>query len=84
MPPQVLAAMGEPIVHHRSPDFKPIYERCLARLREVCRTEQEVLLFASSGTGAFESAVQHLVSPGARHLVVSAGGFGERAAAVPR
>jgi serine---pyruvate transaminase len=78
VPPQVLAAMGEPVVHHRSPDFRPIYERCLARLREVCRTEQEVLLFASSGTGAFESAVQNLVSPGDRHLVVSAGSFGER------
>ena len=32
--------MGEPVVHHRSPDFRPIYERCLARLREVSRTEQ--------------------------------------------
>jgi aspartate aminotransferase-like enzyme len=78
VPPQVLAAMGEPVVHHRSPDFKPIYERCLARLRDVCRTQQDVLLFTSSGTGAFESAVQNLVSPGDRHLVVSAGSFGER------
>ena len=78
VPPQVLAAMGEPVVHHRSPDFKPIYERCLARLRAVCRTEQEVLVFASSGTGAFESAVANLVTPGEPHLVVSAGNFGER------
>jgi aspartate aminotransferase-like enzyme len=78
VPPQVLAAMGEPVVHHRSPDFRPVYERCLARLREVCRTEQEVLLFAASGTGAFESAVANLVSPGDPHLVVSAGNFGER------
>jgi aspartate aminotransferase-like enzyme len=82
VPPEVLAAMAEPVVHHRSPDFKPIYERCLARLREVCRTEQDVLLFTSSGTGAFESAVQNLVSPGEPHLVVSAGNFGERWAAM--
>jgi aspartate aminotransferase-like enzyme len=82
VPPQVLAAMGEPVVHHRSPDFKPIYERCLARLREVCRTEQEVLLFTASGTGAFESAVANLVSPGEPHLVVAAGNFGERWAAM--
>jgi aspartate aminotransferase-like enzyme len=74
--------MGAPVVHHRSPDFKPIYERCLARLREVCRTEQEVLLFTASGTGAFESAVANLVSPGEPHLVVSAGNFGERWAAM--
>jgi aspartate aminotransferase-like enzyme len=78
VPPQVLAALGEPVVHHRSPDFRPIYESCLARLRDVCRTQQDVLLFASSGTGAFESAVQNLVTPGERHLVVSAGSFGER------
>jgi aspartate aminotransferase-like enzyme len=78
VPPQVLAALAEPVVHHRSPDFRPIYERCLARLREVCRTERDVLLFTASGTGAFESAVSNLVSPGESHLVVSAGNFGER------
>jgi aspartate aminotransferase-like enzyme len=82
VPPEVLAAMGAPVVHHRSADFRPIYERCLARLREVCRTESDVLLFTSSGTGAFESAVANLVSPGEPHLVVSAGSFGERWAAM--
>jgi serine---pyruvate transaminase len=84
VPPQVLAALAQPIVHHRSPDFRPIYESCLTRLREVCRTEQEVLLFAASGTGAFESAVQNLVVSGEPHLVVSSGNFGERWAALTR
>jgi aspartate aminotransferase-like enzyme len=78
VPPEVLAAVGAPVVHHRSPDFVPIYERVLARLREVCRTESDVLLFGASGTGAFESAVANLVTPGEPHLVVSAGSFGER------
>jgi serine---pyruvate transaminase len=78
VPPQVLAAMAAPVVHHRSPDFRPVYERCLTRLRDVCRTESDVLLFTASGTGAFESAVVNLVSPGEPHLVVSAGAFGER------
>jgi aspartate aminotransferase-like enzyme len=78
VPPQVLAAMAEPIVHHRSPAFLPVYESCLTRLREVCRTERDVLLLTASGTGAFESAVANLVSPGDPHLVVSAGNFGER------
>jgi aspartate aminotransferase-like enzyme len=82
VPPQVLAALAEPVIHHRSPDFRPVYERCLARLREVCRTKEDVLLFGASGTGAFESAVANLVSPGEPHLVVSAGSFGERWAAV--
>jgi aspartate aminotransferase-like enzyme len=78
VPPEVLAAVGAPVVHHRSPDFRPIYERVLTRLREVCRTESDVLLFGASGTGAFESAVANLVTPGDFHLVVSAGNFGER------
>jgi aspartate aminotransferase-like enzyme len=78
VPPEVLAAVGAPVIHHRSPDFLPVYERVLARLREVCRTESDVLLFGASGTGAFESAVANLVTPGEAHLVVSAGNFGER------
>ena len=82
VPPAVLAALGEPVVHHRSPDFRPVYERCLMRLREVCRTREDVLLFGASGTGAFESAVANLVSPGEPQLVVSAGNFGERWAAL--
>ena len=82
VPPEVLAALAEPVVHHRGRDFREIYERCLARLREVYRTEHDVLLFTSSGTGAFESAVANLTSPGDRALVVSAGSFGERWAAL--
>src|SRR5437868_10430334 len=84
VPPEVLAAMGAPVVHHRSPDFRPIYERCLTRLRDVCRTQSDVLLFTASGTGAFESAVVNLVTPGDPHLVVSAGSFGERWAAMTK
>jgi len=78
VPPEVLAAIAAPVVHHRSPDFRPIYEECLGRLKQVVRTEHDVLLFTASGTGAFESAVANLTSPGDRALVVSAGSFGER------
>ena len=78
VPPEVLAAISQPVVHHRGPDFKPVYERTLARLREVFLTERDVLLFAAAGTGAMESAVANLCSPGERVLVVSAGHFGER------
>jgi len=82
VPPEVLAALAEPIVHHRGRDFREIYERTLARLHEVYRTEHDVLLYTSSGTGAFESAVANLTSPGDRVAVVSAGSFGERWAAM--
>ena len=51
VPPEVLAACALPIVHHRGPDFRLVYERCLVRLKDVFRTENEVLLFAASGTG---------------------------------
>src|SRR5579883_211970 len=78
VPPQVLAAMARPVVHHRSPDFTPVFTSCLERLRRVFRTESEVLVLAASGTGAFESAVANLLSPGERVLSVSAGNFGER------
>ena len=78
VPPQVLAALGEPVLHHRAPDFREVYARVLARLKEVHRTENDVLLFTCSGTGAFESAIVSLCSPGERVLAVSAGSFGER------
>jgi serine---pyruvate transaminase len=82
VPPEVLAALAAPVVHHRSPDFRPVYEQCIERLQQVYRTESDVLLFGASGTGGFETAVANLVSPGERHLVVSAGNFGERWAAM--
>jgi len=84
VPPQVLAALAEPVLHHRAPDFREVYARVLARLKEVHRTESEVLLFTCSGTGAFESAIVNLCSPGERVLAVSAGSFGERWASMAR
>src|SRR5437764_6450546 len=78
VPPEVLAALAEPVVHHRARDYRQIYERCLGRLSEVYRTQNDVLMFTTSGTGAFESAVANLTSPGDRQLVLSAGNFGER------
>ncbi len=81
-PPEVLAAIGQPVIHHRGPDFKKLYAECLDRLREVFHTRSEVLLFGGSGTGAMESAVANLCSPGEPVLVVSAGYFGERWVAI--
>jgi len=84
VPPQVLAAMAAPIVHHRGADFRALYERCLDRLKEAFRTENQVLLFAASGTGGFETAIANLTTRGERVLVVSAGSFGERWAAMAK
>jgi aspartate aminotransferase-like enzyme len=78
VPPAVLAAGAEPIVHHRGPDFRELYARTLQRLKDVYRTEADVLLFTASGTGAMESAVANLTAGGDRVAVVSHGSFGER------
>jgi serine---pyruvate transaminase len=78
VPPEVLAELAKPVIHHRERDFREIYERCLVRLQGVYRTKNDVLMFTTSGTGAFESAVANLTSAGDRQLVLSAGNFGER------
>src|SRR5688572_2227878 len=74
--------MAEPMVHHRGASFRVVYERSLARLRDVFRTDTEVLLFSASGTGAMESAVANLCAAGDRVAVVVAGAFGGRWAAM--
>jgi aspartate aminotransferase-like enzyme len=84
VPPQVLAAMALPIVHHRSPDFRPTYRQVLDRLKEVYKTQGEVLLYTASGTAGLESVVANLTSPGDRVVAVSAGYFGERWADIAR
>ena len=84
VPPEVLRALAEPVLHHRSPDFAEVFALAQERLREVFRTQNEVLVLTSSGTGAFESAVVNLLSPAERVLAVSQGEFGERWQALGR
>jgi serine---pyruvate transaminase len=82
VPPEVLAATAQPMIHHRGPDFRATLARVIVRLKQVFATENEMLTFTSAGTGVMESAVQNLCSPGDRALVVSHGYFGERFAAI--
>jgi serine---pyruvate transaminase len=82
VPPEVLAATAQPMIHHRGPDFRATLARVIKRLKQVFFTENELLTFTSAGTGVMESAVQNLCSPGDRVLVVSHGYFGERFAAI--
>src|SRR5918996_480244 len=78
LPPAVSQAMAQPMLYHRAPAFVPVYARALERLRLVFQTSSDVLLFASSGSGAMESAVANLVRLGEPALVASCGKFGER------
>jgi aspartate aminotransferase-like enzyme len=65
-------------VHHRTEAFRKIMTETLALLKYYYDTQNDVLIFASSGTGAMEGAVANLLSPGERMLVGTAGKFGER------
>jgi aspartate aminotransferase-like enzyme len=78
LPPAVSQVMAEPILYHRAPAFIEVYARCLERLKHVFQTGNDVLAFASSGSGAMESAVANLARPGEPALVASCGKFGER------
>jgi serine---pyruvate transaminase len=78
LPPAVSQVMAEPMLYHRAPAFVEVYARVLRRLKDVFQTSNEVQVFASSGSGAMESAVANLVRPGEPALVASCGKFGER------
>ncbi|HEX3278464.1 MAG TPA: alanine--glyoxylate aminotransferase family protein [Thermoleophilaceae bacterium] len=78
LPPAVSQVMAEPMLYHRAPAFIEVYARVLDRLKHVFQTANEVQVFASSGSGAMESAVANLVRPGEPALVASCGKFGER------
>jgi aspartate aminotransferase-like enzyme len=76
--PAVLAVQSEPQQHHRSAAFVATYGEVLRKLKLVYRTENDVLLFTASGTGAFESVFANTVEAGDRVLCVTAGAFGDR------
>ena len=78
VPERVLLRMSEPIIHHRHPEFREILSEVREGLKYLFQTRSEVLLFASSGTGAMEGAVANTLCRGERVLVVRGGKFGER------
>jgi aspartate aminotransferase-like enzyme len=83
LPRAVQAMMGSDI-HHRTADFRKLYQSTLADLKELMGTSNDVLALVSSGTGAMESSVSNFFSPGDAVVVCSAGKFGERWAEIAR
>jgi aspartate aminotransferase-like enzyme len=65
-------------LHHRTDAFRTLMRETLENLRYYFHTKNDVIVFASSGTGAMEGAVSNLLSPGERVLIGTAGKFGER------
>jgi aspartate aminotransferase-like enzyme len=76
--PKALQAMMGAEIHHRTQDFRNLYLSVLADLKTVLGTTNDVLILASSGTGAMEASITNCFSPGDRVIVCSAGKFGER------
>jgi aspartate aminotransferase-like enzyme len=82
--PAAQFAMAAADIHHRTPEFRALYTRVLAQLKEFVGTKNDVIILSSSGTGAMEASVSNLTSPGDRVLVLSAGKFGERWSALAK
>ena len=82
--PAAQFAMAAADMHHRTAEFRALYTRVLAQLKQFVGTKNDVILLSSSGTGAMEAAVSNLTSPGDRVLVLTAGKFGERWSALAK
>jgi aspartate aminotransferase-like enzyme len=76
--PAAQFAMAAADIHHRTPEFRALYQKVLAQLKVFVGTQNDVIVLSSSGTGAMEASVSNFTSPGDRVLVLSAGKFGER------
>ncbi len=76
--PAAQFAMAAADIHHRTPEFRALFQKVLAQLKVFVGTKNDVLLLSSSGTGAMEASVSNLTSPGDQVLVLTAGKFGER------
>lgn len=76
--PVAQTAMAAYGAHHRTPEFRALFTRVLADVKEFIGTKNDVLVLTSSGTGFMEASVSNLTSPGDRVLVLTAGKFGER------
>lgn len=76
--PAAQAAMAAMGLHHRTAEFRQIFSATRGLLQEFLGTRNDVLMLASSGTGAMEAAMANAISPGSPVVVLSAGKFGER------
>src|SRR3954470_20164911 len=76
--PAAQTAMAAFTAHHRTADFKALFTRVLADMKDFIGTQNGEVVLVSSGHGAVEGPVSHLPAPGDRVLVLTAGKFGER------
>jgi alanine-glyoxylate transaminase / serine-glyoxylate transaminase / serine-pyruvate transaminase len=84
VPGRVLRAMSAPTIDHRGPEFTELTTSVLAGMREVLRTDQPVVIFPSSGTGAWEASLVNTLSPRAHIVAFDRGHFARTWAEVAR
>lgn len=82
VPERVRAALAQPVLSHRGPEFRAIFAEAMAMLQVVLGTKREILLLGASGTGGMEAALANILAPGDALLIVSCGQFGERFAQI--
>ena len=75
VPERILNAMSRQMLDHRGPQFQEFGSKLLADIRPLFKTENPVMIFPSSGTGAWEASLVNTMSPGDRLLVVETGQF---------
>jgi alanine-glyoxylate transaminase/serine-glyoxylate transaminase/serine-pyruvate transaminase len=75
VPDRVLRAIAQPTIDHRGPAFARLASDTLDRLKSIFQTAQPVVMFPSSGTGAWEAALANTLSPGDHVLMVETGHF---------
>jgi len=78
IPPQVAAAMTQPMINHRGEVFFTLFDEVSANLQYVLRTTQPVYVFPGAGSGGWEAALVNTLNPGDTVLSVTIGDFGER------
>jgi len=75
VPDRVLRAIAQPTIDHRGPDFAELARDLLQRVKPVFGTSGPVVIYPSSGTGAWEAALVNTLSPGDRVLAFETGHF---------
>ncbi|HET9491826.1 MAG TPA: alanine--glyoxylate aminotransferase family protein [Methylomirabilota bacterium] len=78
VPSQVLLAMAQPMIHHRTPEYEALFAEVREQLKWLFQTSQDVVLLTCSGTGAMEAAVVNTLSPGDTVAIIRAGKFADR------
>lgn len=78
VPEDILLKASKAIIHHRTPQFSEIFVDSAVGLKEIFKTTRDIFIYTASGTGAMESAVVNILSPGDKVAVVRGGKFGDR------